>query len=90
MATANTTITTDDGWVLVAEGVKCTVQVVQAGAYAQPRAALYQRATSAPAGASMDGIERFEGESVTNSFDDPQNSYVRAVEHDVTVCVITE
>ena len=85
MATANTTITTDDGWVLVAEGVKCTVQIVQAASYA-----LYHRATSAPAGASMDGIERFEGESITNSFDDPQNSYVRAVEHDVTVCVITE
>ena len=52
--------------------------------------ALYHRATSAPAAESMDGIERFEGQSVTNSFDDPQNSYVLAVEHDVTVCVITE
>ena len=85
MATTNTTITPEDGWVLVATAAKCTVQVVQAASYA-----LYHRATSAPAGASMDGIERFEGESVTNSFDDPQNSYVRAVGHDVTVCVITE
>ena len=84
MATTNTTITPKQGWVLVAE-TKCTVQVVQAASYA-----LYHRATSAPDGASMGGIERLEGEAVTNSFDDPQNSYVRAVEHDVTVCVITE
>ena len=85
METTNIKITPEDGWVLVTEGVKCTVQVVQAASYA-----LYHRAASAPAGASMDGIERFDGESVTNSFDDPQNSYVRAVGHDVTVCVITE
>ena len=85
MATTNTTITPQQGWVLVAEGVKCTVQIVQAASYA-----LYHRATSAPDGASMDGIERLEGEAVTNSFDDPQNSYVRAVGHDVSICVITE
>lgn len=84
MATTNTTITLAEGWVLVAS-TKCTVQVVQAPSYA-----LYHRTQSAPGGASMDGIELLEGQSVANLFDDPQNSYVRAVEHDVTVCVITE
>ena len=87
MATTNTKITTDDGWVLVATAAKCTVQVVYgaSGGYA-----LYNRASSAPSGTATDGIVLSVGQSITNSYDTPQNSYVRAMGHEITVSVITE
>jgi hypothetical protein len=30
------------------------------------------------------------GQSITNSYDSPENSYIRAMGHEITVSVITE
>lgn len=83
MATTDTKITTEQGWMLVATASKCTVQI-KAGA------ALYQRASSEPASLTSSGIVINVNQSITNSYDTPQNSYIRAVGGDVSVCVITE
>ena len=83
MATTDTKITTEQGWVLVATSSKCTVQI-KAGT------ALYQRGTSLPADLTSAGIVLSVNQSITNSYDTPQNSYIRAVGGDVSVCVITE
>ena len=83
MATTDTKITTEQGWVLVATASKCTVQI-KAGT------ALYQRASSAPASLTSAGIVLNVNQSITNSYDTPENSYIRAVGGDVSVCVITE
>ena len=83
MATTDIKITTEQGWVLVATAAKCTVQI-KAGT------ALYQRATSLPADLTSAGIVRNVNQSITNSYDTPENSYIRAVGGDVSVCVITE
>ena len=83
MATTDTKITTEQGWVLVATSSKCTIQI-KAGT------ALYQRASSAPASLTSSGIVLNVNQSITNSYDTPENSYIRAVGGDVSVCVITE
>lgn len=83
MATTDTKITTEQGWVLVATASKCTVQI-KAGT------ALYQRETSLPANLTSAGIVLNVNQSITNNYDTPENSYIRAVGGDVSVCVITE
>ena len=83
MATTDTKITTEQGWMLVATASKCTVQI-KAGT------ALYQRGTSLPADLTSAGIVLNVNQSITNSYDTPENSYIRAVGGDVSVCVITE
>lgn len=83
MATTDSKITTEQGWALVAANSKCTIQI-KAGT------ALYQRASSAPAGLTSAGIILNVNQSITNSYDTPENSYIRAVGGDVSVCVITE
>lgn len=83
MATTDTKITTEQGWVLVATASKCTVQI-KAGT------ALYQRRTSLPADLTSAGIVLNVNQSITNSYTSPENSYIRAVGGDVSVCVITE
>ena len=52
--------------------------------------ALYNRASSAPSSTATDGIVLLVGQSITNSYDTPQNSYVRAMGYEITVSVITE
>lgn len=84
MATTNMTITPAEGWALAAS-TKCTIQVVQAASYA-----LYNRAASAPSSDSMSGFVLKECDTINNAHDTPQNSYVRAVGHDVSICVITQ
>lgn len=83
MATTDSKITTEQGWVLVATASKCTVQI-KAGT------ALYQRATALPVDLTSAGIVLNVNQSITNSYDTPQNSYIRAVGGGVSVCVITE
>ena len=83
MATTDSKNTTEQGWVLVATALKCTVQV-------KGGTALYQRAASAPDSLTSAGVVLNVNQSITNSFATPQNSYIRSVGGDVSVCVITE
>lgn len=80
-----------DGWSIVADTEVSPADEMDNNGVPQIFTARQaRRALNAPFSTATDGIVLSAGQSITNSYDTPQNSYIRAMGHEITVSVITE